>query len=127
MTELRWKNDIIYKVIEDIEKLAKSMMAPKFEEKVVGHAEVRALFKISSVGTIAGSYVLDGKIVRNSSVKITRGGKEIFSGKIATLKRGKDDAKEVASGYECGIKIDGFNDVQEGDIIESIVREQIFS
>ena len=119
--------DIIYKVIEDIEKLAKSMMAPKFEEKVVGHAEVRALFKISSVGTIAGSYVLDGKIVRNSSVKITRGGKEIFSGKIATLKRGKDDAKEVASGYECGIKIDGFNDVQEGDIIESIVREQIFS
>ena len=79
------------------------------------------------MGTIAGSYVLDGKIVRNSSVKISRGGKEVFSGKIATLKRGKDDAKEVASGYECGIKIDGFNDVQEGDIIECIVREQIFS
>ncbi len=119
--------DIIYKAIEDIEKLAKSMMAPKFEEKVVGHAEVRALFKISSVGTIAGSYVTDGKIVRNSSVKVSRGGKEIFAGKIATLKRGKDDAKEVAAGYECGIKIDGFNDVQEGDIIECIVKEQIFS
>lgn len=119
--------DIIYKAIEDIEKLAKSMMAPKFEEKVVGHAEVRALFKISSVGTIAGSYVTDGKIVRNSSVKVSRGGKEIFAGKIATLKRGKDDAKEVASGYECGIKIDGFNDVQEGDTIECIVKEQIFS
>ena len=119
--------DIIYKAIEDIEKLAKSMMAPKFEEKVVGHAEVRALFKISSIGTIAGSYVTDGKIVRNSSVKVSRAGKEVFAGKIATLKRGKDDAKEVAAGYECGIKIDEFNDVQEGDIIECIVKEQIFS
>ena len=119
--------DIIYKAIEDIEKLAKSMMAPKFEEKIVGHAEVRALFKISSVGTIAGSYVTDGKIVRNSSVKVSRDGKEIFAGKIATVKRGKDDAKEVSAGYECGIKIDGFNDVQEGDIIECIVKEQIFS
>jgi translation initiation factor IF-2 len=103
------------------------MMAPKFEEKIVGHAEVRALFKISSVGTIAGSYVTDGKIVRNSSVKVSRDGKEIFTGKIATVKRGKDDAKEVSAGYECGIKIDGFNDVQEGDIIECIVKEQIFS
>ncbi len=119
--------DIIYKAIEDIEKLAKSMMAPKFEEKIVGHAEVRALFKISSVGTIAGSYVTDGKIVRNSSVKVSRDDKEIFAGKIATVKRGKDDAKEVSAGYECGIKIDGFNDVQEGDIIECIVKEQIFS
>ncbi len=117
--------DIIYKAIEDIEKLAKSMMAPKFEEIVVGHAEVRALFKISSVGIIAGCYCLDGKIVRNSLVKVYRGKDVVFEGKIATLKREKDDVKEVASGYECGIKIDGFNDVLVGDTIECIVKQQI--
>lgn len=119
--------DIIYRAIEDLEKLVKSMMAPKFEEKVVGHAEVRAIFKISSVGTIAGSYVLDGKIVRNANVKVMRGDEVVYEGKIATLKREKDDAKEVASGFECGIKVDGFNDVQEGDILECIVKEQIFN
>ncbi len=117
--------DIIYKAIEDVEKLLKSMMAPKYEEKVVGHAEVRALFKISSVGTIAGCYVLDGKVVRGAETKITRAGEVIFEGKIATLKRGKDDAKEVQSNFECGIKIENFNDVQEGDIIECIVKQQI--
>ena len=117
--------DIIYKAIEDMEKVLKSMMAPKYEEKVVGHAEVRALFKISSVGTIAGSYVLDGKIVRNSEVKVSRKDKVIFEGKLATLKREKDDVKEVAAGYECGIKVDGFNDILEGDIIECIVKQQI--
>lgn len=117
--------DIIYKAIEDIEKLAKSMMAPKYEEVVVGHAEVRALFKISSVGTIAGCYCLDGKIVRNSLVKVYRGKDVVFEGKIATLKRGKDDVKEVASGYECGIKVEGFNDVLVGDTIECIVKQQI--
>ncbi len=118
--------DIIYKAIEDIEKLAKSMMAPKYEEVVVGHAEVRALFKISSVGTIAGCYCLDGKIVRNSLVKIYRGKDVVFEGKIATLKREKDDVKEVASGYECGIKVENFNDVLVGDTIECIVKQQIF-
>lgn len=117
--------DIIYKAIEDIEKLAKSMMTPKFEEVVVGHAEVRALFKISSVGTIAGSYCLDGKIVRNGLVKVYRNNEVVFEGKIATLKRGKDDAKEVASGYECGIKIDGYNEVEVGDVIECIIKQQI--
>ena len=117
--------DIIYKAIEDIEKLVKSMMAPKFVEKICGHAEVRALFKISSIGTIAGSYVLDGKIVRNSSVKIYRANNIIFEGKISTLKREKDDAKEVATGFECGIKIANFNDVEVGDVIECIVQEQI--
>ena len=117
--------DIIYKAIEEIEKLMKTMMAPKFEEKVVGHAEVRALFKISSVGTIAGSYVLDGKIVRNSEVKVYRKDNVIFEGKLATLKREKDDVKEVAAGYECGIKIDSFNDIAEGDVIECIVKQQI--
>lgn len=117
--------NIIYKAIEDVEKLLKSMMAPKFEEKVVGHAEVRALFKISSVGTIAGCYVLDGKVVRGAETKVTRGSEVVFEGKIATLKRGKDDTKEVAYGYECGIKVENFNDVQEGDIIECIVKQQI--
>ena len=117
--------NIIYRAIEDIEKVMKSMMAPKYEEKIMGHAEVRALFKISSIGTIAGCYVLDGKIVRNSEVKITRKDNIIFEGKIATLKREKDDVKEVAAGYECGIKIDNFNDIIEGDIIECIVKQQI--
>ena len=117
--------DIIYKAIEDMEKILKSMMAPKYEEKVVGHAEVRALFKISSVGTIAGSYVLDGKIVRNSELKVYRKDNVIFEGKLATLKREKDDVKEVAAGYECGIKVESFNDILEGDIIECIVKQQI--
>lgn len=119
--------DIIYKAIEDIERLAKSMMTPKYNEVVCGHAEVRALFKISGVGTIAGSYVLDGKIVRNSEVKVYRKNAVIFEGKIATLKREKDDVKEVASGYECGIRIDGYNEIQEGDVIESIIKERIYN
>jgi len=117
--------DIIYRAIEDMEKVLKSLMAPKYEEKIMGHAEVRALFKISSVGTIAGCYVLDGKIVRNSEVKVTRKDAVVFEGKIATLKREKDDVKEVAAGYECGIKIDNYNDIAEGDIIECIVKQQI--
>ena len=83
------------------------------------------LFKISSVGTIAGSRVIDGKIVRNGSVKVLRNNKVVFEGKIASLKREKDEAKEVASGFECGIKVDGFNDILEGDIIECIVKERI--
>lgn len=117
--------DIIYKAIEEIESIIKAMMAPKFEEKIVGHAQVRALFKISSVGTIAGCYVTDGKIVRNGLVKVLRDGKEIFEGKIATLKREKNDAREVASNYECGIRVEDFNLVLEGDILECSVREQI--
>lgn len=122
--EIREYN-IIYKAIEDIEKIAKSMMTPKFEEKVVGHAEVRALFKISSIGTVAGSYVLDGKIVRGAIVRILRNDEQIFESKIATLKREKDDAKEVSAGYECGIKVDNFNEIQVGDRIECVVKEQI--
>ena len=119
--------DIIYRAIEDIEKLAKSMMTPKFEEKVIGHAEVRAVFRISSVGNIAGSYVLDGKIQRGAIAKVYRGEEVICDSKIASLKREKDEAKEVASGFECGIKIDNFNDIQVGDRIECIIKEQIFS
>ncbi len=117
--------DIIYKAIEDIEAVIKGMMAPKFQEVVSGHAQVRALFKISAIGTIAGCYVLDGKIVRNSTVRVLRGDNTLFEGKIATLKREKNDVKEVASGYECGIKIEGFNDIEVDDILECVVKEQI--
>ena len=120
-----YEYNIIYNAIEDVERIMKNLMAPKFETKVVGHAEVRALFKISSVGTIAGCYVLDGKIVKNGEVRVLRKDNVVYEGKIATLKREKDDVKEVASGYECGIKIDGFNDVLESDILECLVKEQV--
>jgi len=116
---------IIYEALDDIERAIKGMQAPKYEEKVTGHAEVRMLFKISSVGTVAGCRVIDGKVVRNGSVKVLRKDKVVFEGKIASLKREKDEAKEVASGFECGIKIDGFNDILEGDIIECLVKERI--
>ena len=116
---------VIYEALDDVERAIKGMQAPKYEEKIVGHAEVRMLFKISSVGTVAGCRVVDGKIVRNSSVKVTRNDKVVFEGKLASLKREKDEAKEVASGFECGIKLDGFNDILEGDIIECIVKERI--
>ncbi len=116
---------IIYEALDDVERAIKGMQAPKYEEKVTGHAEVRMLFKISSVGTVAGCRVVDGKIVRNGSVRVLRNDKVIFEGKIASLKREKDEAKEVASGFECGIKVDGFNDILENDIIECIVKERI--
>ena len=117
--------NIIYEAIEEMEKEMKKLMAPKFQERVIGHAEVRALFKISSVGTIAGCMVTDGKVQRNAEVRVIRKDEVICTSKISTLKRGKDDAKEVASGFECGIKIDNFNDIAEGDIIECAIQEQI--
>ena len=117
--------NIIYEAIDDMTKEMKKLMAPKFAEKVVGHAEVRALFKISSVGTIAGCMVIDGKVQRNCDVRVIRNGEVIHTSKISTLRRGKDDAKEVATGFECGIKVDGFNDVEAGDILECAVQEQI--
>lgn len=109
---------VIYNAIEDIEAAMKGLLDPVFEEKVIGHAEVRQVFKASGVGTIAGSYVLDGKIVRGSSVRVTREGKLIYEGALASLKRMKDDVKEVASGYECGLLFDKFNDVKEFDQVE---------
>lgn len=123
--EIREYN-IIYKTIEDIEKVLKTMLSPKYVETVCGHAQVRALFKISSIGTIAGCYVTDGKIIRNAMVKVLRAGEIVFEGKIATLKREKDDVKEVASGFECGIKIENYNDVLVDDVLECIVKEQVF-
>ena len=122
--EIRLYN-IIYKVLEDIEAALKGMLAPVFEEVVTGQAEVRSLFKLSKVGTIAGCYVTDGVIERNSLVRILRDGVVIFEGKMASLKRFKDDAKEVKQGYECGITIENFNDIKEGDVFEASVMKEI--
>ncbi|MFB1049532.1 translation initiation factor IF-2 [Paraliobacillus sp. JSM ZJ581] len=116
---------IIYKVIEEIEAAMKGMLDPEYEEKVIGQAEVRETFKVSRIGTIAGSYVTDGKITRNAGVRIVRDGIVIFEGEIDTLKRFKDDVKEVAQNYECGITIENFNDIKEGDVIEAYVMEEI--
>jgi len=116
---------IIYKVIEEIEAAMKGMLDPEFQEKIIGQAEVRQTFKVSKVGTIAGSYVTDGKITRDSGIRLIRNGVVIFEGQIDALKRFKDDAKEVAQGYECGITIKNFNDVKEGDIVEAYVMEEI--
>lgn len=118
-------HSIIYKVIEEIEAAMKGMLDPEFEEKIIGQAEIRQTFKVSKVGTIAGSYVTDGKITRDSGIRLIRNGVVTFEGKIDALKRFKDDAKEVAQGYECGITIKNFNDVKEGDIIEAYVMEEI--
>ncbi|MDF2855167.1 MAG: translation initiation factor [Neobacillus sp.] len=118
-------HSIIYKVIEEIEAAMKGMLDPEFKEKVIGQAEIRQTFKVSKVGTIAGSYVTDGKITRDSGIRLIRNGVVVFEGELDALKRFKDDAKEVAKGYECGITIKNFNDVKEGDIIEAYVMEEI--
>ncbi|MGN0152221.1 MAG: translation initiation factor IF-2 [Wujia sp.] len=116
---------VIYNAIEDIESAMKGMLDPIFEEKVIGHAEVRQTYKASGVGTIAGSYVLDGVIRRNCSVRISRDGEQTFEGSLASLKRFKDDVKEVKTGFECGLVMDGFNDIKEGDLIEAYVMEEV--
>ena len=116
---------VIYNAIEDISAAMKGMLDPVFEEKVVGHAEIRQLFKASGVGTIGGSYVLDGKIVRNCQVRIVRNGVVVYEGELASLRRGKDDVKEVNSGYECGLLFNKFNDIKEGDTVEAFVMEEI--
>jgi translation initiation factor IF-2 len=116
---------VIYDCINEIEAAMKGMLAPKYKEVVLGHAEVRQVLKISHVGTVCGSYVLDGKIVRNSSVRIIRDGIVVYEGVLASLRRFKDDVKEVATNYECGITIEKYNDVKVGDIIEAFTMEQI--
>ncbi|WP_372631711.1 translation initiation factor IF-2 [Cohnella sp.] len=118
-------HSIIYKVIEEIEYAMKGMLDPVFKEKVIGHAEVRETFKVTKVGTIAGCMVTDGKISRNAEARLTRGGIVVYTGKIDSLKRFKDDAKEVSEGYECGITLDKFNDIQQGDVIEAFVMESV--
>ncbi|MGM8214512.1 translation initiation factor IF-2 [Bacillaceae bacterium W0354] len=116
---------IIYKAIEEIEAAMKGMLDPEYEEKVIGQVEVREIFKVSKIGTIAGSYVTDGKITRNSGVRVIRDGVVQFEGELDTLKRFKDDVKEVAQGYECGITVVNYNDIKVGDIIEAFVMEEI--
>lgn len=116
---------IIYKLTEDIEKALIGMLDPEFKEVIQGHVEVRQVFKVSSIGTIAGCYVLDGKITRNSNIRLSRDGVVIHEGTIASLKRFKENAKEVVEGYECGIGIEDYNDIKVGDLIESYVEEEV--
>lgn len=116
---------IIYEALDEIQAAMNGMLEPEYKEVVQGRAEVRATFKVSSVGTIAGCYVLDGKINRNNDVRVVRNGIVIYEGKLASLKRFKDDVKEVSSGYECGLNVEKFNDIKEGDIIEAFANEQI--
>ncbi|WP_110933076.1 translation initiation factor IF-2 [Paenibacillus bouchesdurhonensis] len=116
---------VIYKAIEEIEQAMKGMLDPEYKEVVIGHAEVRNTFKLSRVGTIAGCMVTSGKITRNAETRLVRDGIVVYEGKIDSLKRFKDDAKEVAQGYECGITLDNFNDLKEGDIIEAFIMEAV--
>ena len=116
---------IIYQAIEDVEAAMKGMLDPIFEEKIIGNAEVRQTFKVSNVGTIAGCYVIDGKVERNAGVRVIRDSVVIHEGKLASLKRFKDDAKEITKGFECGIQIENYNDIKEGDIIEAFVMEEV--
>ncbi len=116
---------VIYQCIEEIEAAMKGMLAPKFRENLLGHAEVRQTIRVPGVGTIAGSYILDGKIARNAQIRVVRDGIVIFEDKISSLKRFKDDAKEVAQGYECGVGLERFNDIKEGDILEAFIMEEV--
>ena len=116
---------VIYQAIEDVEAAMKGMLDPKYEEKVIGNAEVRQTFRISNVGTIAGAFVLNGKVERNAGVRVIRDNVVIHDGHLATLKRFKDDVKEVTKGFECGMQIENYNDIKEGDIIEVYIMEEI--
>ena len=116
---------VIYKAIEDVEAAMKGMLDPTYEEKVIGNLEVRQTFKVSSIGTIAGCYVLDGKVTRHAGVRVIRDNVVLHDGKLASLKRFKDDVKEVAAGYECGLQIEDYNDIQEGDTLEIYIMEEV--
>lgn len=116
---------VIYNAIEDVEAAMKGMLEPVFEEKIIGHAEVRQTFKASGVGMIAGSYILDGKFQRGCTCRVSRDGEILFDGALASLKRFKDDVKEVNSGYECGLVFEKFNDIKEGDQVEAYIMEEV--
>ncbi len=116
---------VIYECIEEIEAAMKGMLAPKFRENLLGHAEVRQTIHVPNVGTIAGSYIQDGKITRQSQIRVVRDGIVIFEDKISSLKRFKDDVREVASGYECGVGLEKFNDIKVGDVLEAFIMEQV--
>jgi translation initiation factor IF-2 len=117
--------DVIYHALDDIKKAMVGLLEPEFKEVVIGSAEVRETFQVPKVGTIAGCYVIDGKVARNAKVRVLRDGVVIYTGQMGSLKRFKDDAREVASGYECGIGIDNFNDIKVGDIIEAFIMEEV--
>lgn len=116
---------VIYDAIEDVKLAMQGMLEPVYEEKIIGHAQIRQLFKVSSLGTIGGAYVTDGKITRNSKIRVVRDGKTIYEGELETLKRFKDNVKEVTQGYECGIMLSNFNDIKENDVVEAYVMEEI--
>ena len=116
---------VIYNAIEDVEAAMKGMLDPIYEEQIIGHAEVRQIFKASDVGNIAGSYVLDGRFERGCKVRVQHEGEQVFEGDLASLKRFKDDVKEVKAGYECGLVVDGFSDFAEGDVIESYIMVEV--
>ncbi|MDD3106667.1 MAG: translation initiation factor IF-2, partial [Bacilli bacterium] len=122
--EIRLYN-IIYKVLEDIERAMKGLLEPVFAEKVLGQSEVRSIFKASKIGTIAGCYVTDGVMIRSADVRLIRDSIVVYEGKMSSLKRFKDDVKEVKAGYECGITIENFNDIKEGDVIEAYTMEEV--
>ncbi len=116
---------VIYQILDDVNAKIKSMLKPIFVEKVIGHCEVRVLFKISRIGTVAGCYVLDGKITRNSHIRVMRNGEQIIDTTITTFQKDKQEVKEVMAGYECGVKLDGFNDIKDLDIFEAYIMEQV--
>lgn len=116
---------VIYEAIEDVKKAMSGLLEPEYKEKYLGRAEVRALFKVPNVGVVAGSYVIDGKIQRNAEVRVLRNGVVVYEGQLSSLKRFKDDAKEVVENYECGIGIKDFNDLKEGDTIEAYILEEV--
>jgi translation initiation factor IF-2 len=116
---------IIYNAVEDVKKAMEGLLSPIFKEKYLGRAEIREVFSVPKVGTVAGSYILDGKVVRNAQVRLLRDNIVIYEGKMSSLRRFKDDVKDVASGYECGIGLENYNDIKVGDIIEAFEMEKI--
>jgi translation initiation factor IF-2 len=116
---------IIYEVIDSVKQAMVGLLAPEIKEEVLGQVEVRDTFTIPKIGTVAGSYVTDGKVVRNSRARLVRDSVQIWEGRLGSLKRFKDDVKEVATGFECGISLDGYNDVKVGDIIEIYTEKEI--
>jgi translation initiation factor IF-2 len=116
---------IIYEIIDEVEAAMKGLLAPVYKENLLGHAEVRQTIRVPNVGTIAGSYILDGKITRAAQIRVVRDGIVIFEDKISSLRRFKDDVKEVNEGYECGVGLEKFNDIKEGDVLEAFIMEEV--
>ena len=116
---------VIYNAIEVVEKAMKGLLAPQYKEVLLGHAEVRSVFKITGAGTIAGCYVQDGKMQRNAQVRLLRDNVVMFTGKLSSLKHYKEDVKEMGTGFECGMSLEGYNDIKEGDVVECYIMEEI--